>query len=309
MSKKQIKKDYNIDKIKELIENGILNYTFRMNHRKMPDDIFRLFLNSIVINSLDDYSLLSDDRIRALIDWNSIPRKKLVRLFTRDVSIIDKIDFDNFDFSVSELENFLKFHPEFINKLNIDFETITSKEALILLLIDKTSHHYIDFGFIKFKRSELQQLIKQNIHEEEIMNKLDFNEFDNFICRYILKKTGTKYLDKINLKKFNVLDWINIIEHTPSLYKYCNLNLFIQGDCYYLTKLAAVSNNPEVFDLINKNRKSISGLGWQKLLLLDFQKYSPICNWESLKSFNFKKLKNVYPNIEQYRINPSEKNQ
>ena len=50
-----------------------------------------------------------------------------------------------------------------------------------------------------------------------------------------------------------------------------------------------------------ENKDKISGLGWEKLLLLDYQKYSPICNWKSLKNLNFKILKKVYPEIEQFK--------
>ena len=53
---------------------------------------------------------------------------------------------------------------------------------------------------------------------------------------------------------------------------------------------------------IEKNKNNLSALGWQNLLILDFKKYSPICNWAILKNGNYKILKKSIPDIENYRL-------
>jgi len=75
--------------------------------------------------------------------------------------------------------------------------------------------------------------------------------------------------------------------------------LFLKDDCFNLVKIAGYVS--EAYSLIEQNKEKISGLGWEKLLLLDFKKYSPICNWAYLKNLNFKILKKTYPDIEQYK--------
>ena len=214
---------------------------------------------------------------------------------TRDISVLDNINFEAQKFSILELENFLKFHPDYINKINVDFSNLTTKEVLILLKIDNQSHHYIDFNKLEFSRLEIQHLVKYFINNEEIINKLDFEKMDNFIYKFIIKKTKGKYLKKINTSKLTVLDWLDIIQTNPSMISICDLNIFLFGDCYYLTKLASISNDKKIYELIKQNKNKISGLGWEKLLILDFKKYSPICNWAALKNGQLKKIKSIYP--------------
>jgi len=305
MSKKQIKNHFDINLSKSLIGDAIINYIFKSRHFQMPDEIFKIFLKYVIsdgLDGLDDYSLLSDQRIRNIIDWKDIPRKKLIRLFTRDTSIIDEIDFDKMNFTILELEGFLKFHPQFIGQVYIDFENITPKEVLIVLFIDKDAHELIDFDQITFSRLELFKMVKRFVYDDEILNKLNFNQMDNFMYRHILIKTKDKHIDKINLTSLNILDWLSVLQHCPTLFDYCDLSIFTQGDCYYLTKLAEISNDPKIFELIKQNKNNIGSLGWQNLLMIDFEKYSPLCNWTILKNSNFKKLKSKYPDIEKYQI-------
>lgn len=302
MAKKQIKKDFTYKQIIELVENGIISYVFKNNHESMPNELFQYFLNNTGINNIDDYSCLRDKRIRSLIDWNKVPKNKILRLITRDTSLIDEINFDLHLFTITELEIFLKFNPEYISKLNIDFENITPKECIIILGIDQNAHYYINFNKIQFSRLDIQTLVKKFAQNEDIINALDFNSMDNFIQKNLLKKTGDKYLGDLNLEKFTVLDWLDLIQSKPTLFKYCNLDLFVKGDCYYLTKLAQLSNEKIIYELIEKNKNNLSALGWQNLLILDFKKYSPICNWAILKNGNYKILKKSIPDIENYRL-------
>jgi hypothetical protein len=72
MLKNQIK-NFSLEKIKILINECIINYVFISKNIEMPDEIFKMFLNLSLINSLDDYSLLTNKRIRKFIDWNSMP--------------------------------------------------------------------------------------------------------------------------------------------------------------------------------------------------------------------------------------------
>ncbi len=296
MGKKQILiSDSNV---KDLVSNAILHCVFSLKHDDMPDYVFKLFLNEVSIQSMDDQTLLKDKRIRQLIDWSKIDRKQLIRLMTRDLTILNQLDFDLQQFTITELEMFLRFHPEYVGRLNIDFDNLTSKECIVLLNIDSNACEFIDFQTIKFTRIDMQYLVRKFIHNERIMNNLNFNLMDNYIKRYILKKTNLKYLNNINLDSFNSLDWEDLIQKNPNFYKLCNPERFIKGDCSFLVNIANCVT--EVYDLIVENKDKISAHGWEKLLLLDLKKYSPICNWAIMHNLNFKILKKTYPDIEKY---------
>lgn len=284
---------------KKLMGEGFLYYVFTNVHYNMPDEIFSLFLNHVSLVSLEDRCFLEDERVRRLVDWNKINRRQLIRLMTRDVSILDKVNLKEKKFRIEELEFFLKFHPEYVNKFDIDFDNLLPKEYIVLLNIDPDFCDYCDLKSIPFDRLQLQDIVKKFIHNDKIVGSLDFNKFDNYIKRQILKKTGSKYMDRINLESFSVLDWVDLLLKKPGFFYLCNKNIFIKEDCFDLVKIAGVV--PEAYDLIVENKDKISGLGWEKLLLLDYQKYSPVCKWESLKNLNFKILKKVYPEIEQFK--------
>lgn len=298
MFKNQIK-NLNLNEIKNFIEESAIHYIFRTKHAEMPDELFKIFLNSVTLQTLDDNSFLKDKRIRNLVDWNKINRKQLIRLMTRDLTILEQVNFEDQKFNIIELEMFLKLHPEYINRIDFDFDNITVKECMVLLNIDVNAAKYMKIGLIPFNRLELQCLIKKFVLDDYIMNSLDFNNMDNYIKRFVLRKTGVKYLNKINLNEFNELDWVDLIQKSPMFFKYCNQDILVNNDCLNLIKIAHCV--PEAYDLIVNNADKISGLGWEKLLKLDFKKYSEICNWSSLNNLNFKILKKLYPEIEQFR--------
>ena len=57
MLKNQIK-NFSLEKIKILINECIINYVFISKNIEMPDEIFKMFLNLSLINSLDRKSVV-----------------------------------------------------------------------------------------------------------------------------------------------------------------------------------------------------------------------------------------------------------
>lgn len=297
MAKKQM--FINDSNVKQLVGDAILHYIFSFKHVEMPDEVFSLFLNEVSIHSMDDQTLLKDKRIRNLIDWNKLNNKQLIRLITRDTTIIEEYNLDFKKFSITELEMFLRFHPEYVSQLNIDFDNLSPKECIVLLNIDSNASDFIDLYHINFNRIDMQYLVKKFVHNEKIINSLNFNLMDNYIKRYILKKTNLKYIVNIDINSFGILDWEDLIQKNPNFFSLCKIENFIKGDCSFLVNIANCV--PEIYELIDKNKEKISALGWEKLLLLDFKKYSPICNWTIMRNLNFKILKKTYPDIERFK--------
>ena len=80
--------------------------------------------------------------------------------------------------------------------------------------------------------------------------------------------------------------------------------LFTVTDCYNLVLLVELF--PFLSNLIEENKDKITAIGWEKLLINDYDKYSKICNFELLTRKNFESiilvreyLKNV---LKQYYI-------
>ena len=101
--------------------------------------------------------------------------------------------------------------------------------------------------------------------------------------------------NKINIKNLKAKDWLDILSSRPELLEYCNLLLFETNDCYPLVELTSFF--PELNYLIEENQYKISGLGWEKLLIRDFEKYENICNWERLTKKNWEKIVQRKPEL------------
>ncbi len=305
MSKKQIKTN---KQMLSLVKNAIVHFIFCSKNDLMTDEIFKVFLNSVSLNHLDDNTILKSSRIRKLIDWNRINKRQKIRLISRDPSLIKEFNLSFSEYSITELEMFLRFHPEYANDLNIDFDKITPRECLILLNIDVDICEFIDFSKLHFTRIEMQQLIKKFSFEDRIIKNINFDLLDNYLKRMVLKKTKMKYVSKIKFEDFGILDWEDLIKKNPEFlnifnpdyFPNFNLEIFTKGDCSSLINLAGIL--PGAYDLIEKNKHKISSYGWEKLLFLDYEKYSMICDWEKLNNLSFKILKKKYPDIEKFKV-------
>jgi len=287
----------------DAVKNAICSYVALNLDDRLTDEQFFKFINFVdyrTFKRIPDTDFVRHPRLKKFINFSKLDRKQVIRLMTRDISIFERIDLNYFMFSVSELEYFLSNHPNHVKYFNFDLNAVSGKEIIILLKADLNFIYDIDFKDKKFARLDFQDMIKYFSDIEQVMEKLNFEELDNFLTRVLIVHTKDKYIDKLNLKKLNYLDWLEILSENPKLLKYCDLSLFTTGDYFKLAQLVCAVD--EVEYLIEENRDKISPLAWEKLLLHDTEKYSKLCNFSTFKEINWKNILRKKPYLRKYKV-------
>lgn len=282
------KKELTADESKKIIVRSLRHQVATWNEDVLPDAVFKKIIIHVDPNLIPDRELLSNKRLVENIDWNSLSNIKAIRMIMRDKNIIDRIDLNKYKFKLSELIPLFMHHEDLIDYFDIDFVSLTSKEAVNMLQISESFIDKIELEKYKYNSSDTIDIIRKFGNNDRIMAKLDIASLDHFGVRTILKKTGDKYIGKIDSKKIKSTDWIEILKKRPELFEYCNLMLFEKGDRYLLVKL--VQMFPQLSYLIEENKNKISAIGWEELLIHNPEKYSEICKYELLSKKNWENI-------------------
>ena len=282
------KKEITVAESKKIITRSLCHQIATWNEDIIPEAIFKRIIINVDPNLIPDRELLSNKRLVNSIDWNSLSNIKAIRMIMRDKSIIDKIDLNKYKFKLSELIPLFLHHEDLIEYFDIDFVSLTPKEAVNMLQISESFIEKIELEKYKYNSSDTIDIIRKFGNNDKIMAKLDIASLDHFGVRTILKKTGAKYIGKIDSKKIKATDWIEILRKRPELFEYCNLLLFEKGDRYLLVKL--VQMFPQLSYLIEENKDKISAIGWEELLIHNPEKYSEICRYELLSKKHWENI-------------------
>lgn len=269
----------------KFIRNAVCYYTL-MNNRDITDEFFEKLINFIDLSNLSDRDFFSNERIKKFVDYDRISKKQLIRLITRDPEIINKVNIGKFKFKIRELQYFLKMWPEYVGVFDFNMESITVDELIVLMGINMSYSEMVDFNRMSFSKYHITDFIKNFSHRQLLMNRLidsqNFKEsMDSFHIRTLLKKTGAKYIERLDISSMNEFDWFDVIKSNPEMIDYCDLSIFEKNDCYLLAKLARFTRN--VVPFVEKNKEKISNLGWEHLLRVDFETYYPMCCFDCLE--------------------------
>ncbi len=284
------------------VKNAICQYVaFTLPDRVTDEDykILLKFIKPTAFKGIDDQTFLKNKRLVRLVDYERLDRQQVIRLMTRNTWIFENINLDHWKFFVKEVEIFLRSHPQYVRNFNFDINLLTGSEIIILLKADLNYLYEIDFNNKKFSRLDFQDMIKYFANINLAMEKLNFEQLDNFQIRTLILNTKAKYINELDLTKLNALDWLAILEEHPKLINHCPIEIFETGDYFNLVKLVCIL--PELYPLIEKNRDNISALGWEKLILRDYQLYEDICQWHKLREGNWKAILNKRPFLRQYK--------
>ena len=284
-------------KLKAFVAGAICDYLSLIDD--IDDNTFKKLFPFVDINNIPDRILIKNNRIRENANWNALNKYKLIRILVRDLDLLEKIDITKYDFNTMDLYPLFIVQPELVDYFNIDFASLSKFEAIKMLECSSDFVERLDISNYSFSKNEMTFIIKKFSNNEKIMEHINFEDLDHFILRKLLIKTGTKYVDKINLSFLKATDWLDVLRKKPELIEHCNLLLFEKNDCYLLVKL--VEMFPELEYLIEENQEKISALGWEKLVLFNLKKFGKYCKWEKLSKKNWDNIVERHPNLENFK--------
>ena len=284
---------------KEIIKKAICHYAALIDSKILPEPIFKVLSKFINPNFIDDKSLLNNERVKNIIDWDKLDKLKLIRLIVRDKYIIERLDLNKHDFTLRDLIPIFIMHPDLIEHFDLDYDNLSAIDAIKMLEININFLSKIDLGKYTYSKHEISKILDSFHKTPEIIEKLNLDTLDHFAIRTLLKKSGEKYIHKLDLKKIKALDWMEILKSKPELLNHCDLRMFQTGDCFLLTQLIQVF--PHLDYLIEENRYKISALGWESLLIHNPDKYSKYCNFELLSKKNWENITKYHPGLTNLR--------
>lgn len=280
---------------REIIKKAICHYAALIDCRILPEPIFKVLSKFINPNFIDDKSLLKNERIKDIIEWDKLEKMKLIRLIVRDKYIIERLDLNKHDFTLRDLIPIFIVHPDLIEHFELDYENLSAIDAIKMLEININFLSKIDLGKYSYSKHEMGKIIDSFHKTPEIIEKLNLETLDHYSVRVLIKKSGEKYIHKLDLKKLKALDWFEILTTKPELLKHCDLSIFQTGDCFLLIKIVQLF--PHLDYLIEENKYKISALGWETLLIHNPDKYSKCCDFESLSKKNWDSITTFHPGM------------
>ena len=107
----------------------------------------------------------------------------------------------------------------------------------------------------------------------------DPKNFDGFHVAEILKKTHRENIDIVSIDKMKLIDWINLLDHSPDLYDLCDPIKFKNEPIMFLIDLAMIVNDRTVYEMIiNSDLNEITPFGWERLIERRPDMFKPICD-------------------------------
>lgn len=274
------------------------------NHSSsLSNSILKHIANRIDYNLVPDRVMVDYDNVREVVNWNRVEKMQLIRCLIRcldqDIDILDKIkpSLERFDYKIKELVHLLARKPHYIQHFPIDLDKIsTSDTASILALGDDYFLNKINLSNHNFNFNESMKIIQGYNYNRDVIEKVNYKSLKGYQISEILIHTGSCNLDILDTLTLTNIDWLDLLEHQPSMLNLCDYDKFMNGDIFYSIKLCCMFEVPDLSYLVfNRDLKEITSFGWEKLLIEKPEKFLAHCNFNKLDDNNWKNIIKEYP--------------
>lgn len=270
--------------------NAFLSDMFCNHWEILPLSILRHISRTIDYKLIPERIVSDNEKIRDIINWHKFDRMKLVRILIRcidqNVNDLDKIkkSLQQYEYKVRDLTFLFMRRPEFLEFFSIDLNKIETTDAATLLslgsdyFLDK-----IDFSKYTFNFRESMNIIKAYGFRREIIENVNYKSLKGYQVSEILINSGERDLDILDISILTNIDWINLLEVRPDMFKYCDYSKFMSGDIFYSIKLCCMFDNIDLSHLVlDRDIDLISPLGWETLLIKKPEKFLAYCDFSKL---------------------------
>lgn len=294
----------NNNKIK-LIVNSFLAYILEDDWSILNYGSLKHLVHNADYGLIPDSIIANNEEVYNNVEWERIGRMKLLRIISRNPSIIDSIDLDDYNFTIEESKYLLKAYPAMLDKLKIDLKNINKKEAYILLTLGVEEFlPKVEIEKYKFTSKESYEILKASQFDRYVFDKIRIEFLKDYHIADIIKYTGQKYIEELNFQKLTQKKWCEILEIHPNLLNYCELNKFKTGDIFNTVKLVSLYDDLNLSYLIKerKNYKDeLSALGWEKLIISKPDDFIDECVCWKLNDNNWNKIISHHPKLIAYK--------
>jgi hypothetical protein len=262
---------------------------------------------AFVVSKMEDYDdipdriIAEDEVIQDAIVWDRISDKRVVRLITRNVYLMNIVDVLERNFTIADLLFFFKVHPEKIHSFNIDINSINHKDAYALFSLgQKFFLDIIDIKKYSFSSIEIFKIVKAYGCSNFILNLIDTNALCDYQTAEVMIENGPYLLD---VKKLTPYLWVKVLTKRPEFIDLCDLNTFIESKTMYNTiQLVVIVKNRNLDYLMdNVDFSKLSSFELEKLIIHNPERFIPVCELGKLNDNNWKQILEKRPELQQIK--------
>ena len=285
----------------KLVAESLAYYFIEKHWEFLEEDEIRHLLSRVDLNRLSDQIIVDNIYIRNQIDWDKIPRNKLLRCASRFIDIneidyvIDIIQLPKRNIAVSEVMHLAIRRPNIIEVLGIDLKSISQKEAYELLLLGANYFlEHIDIEKFKFDYHQAFNISKTYQHKIEVLKRLPYHKFNNLQISQVISEHGEEVVNFFDLNKLTPIDWIYILERRPETYEFMDPIIFLETDVYELVRLLEIFDYEELHVIMKHKYKELTSYGIERLIIAHYQ-YHEIVDLSKLNKNNIAMIQKHHP--------------
>lgn len=266
----------------------------------LSEDKFFHLCQHVDYNKVPDRVIANNDYLHKIIPWERVDRMKIVRLIARNIDILKFINLSEYNYKIKEVIPLLRIHPNLFSLLEFDLNKINQDEAFSLLTIgEQKITEKVKVEDYDFSSKQIYEIVEPHNFSDEIMGRVDLSKLKDYHICEIIKNTGEKYFDLLDVDKLTARKWVEILEEVPFLFFRCNLKKFEQSDIF--NSILLISMFPEEnLDFLIKNRNykdDISAFGWEKLLIAKPNDYVDECPMWKLNDVAWRNILTYHPEL------------
>lgn len=280
-------------------------YFFLEKHWEFfEDQEIKHLVNTIDLDRLSDKAIVDNTYIRDQVDWDDVPRSKLIRCASRLIDnkevdyVIDVLRLPERNLKISEIMHLIRRDPSIIDTLGINLDEATQQEAHnILLLGIEYFLDKIDIGKYNFDYHQAFNISKTYSFRMDVLKLLPYHRFNNLQVSQVIAYGGQQYAELFKIDKLKPVDWIYILERRPELYDLLDPLLFFEGDVYELVRLMELFDHEELHVMMKHRLKELTPYGMERLLIFHYG-YKSQVNLEILDANNVAKIQEYHPDFQ-----------
>jgi len=266
-----------------------------MESDMIPDDLLEYLVKNVDFKNVPTKSIIKNYKLLNFVHKSNITNEKLISIIYYNPETINYIEIENFVFKTQELIGLLVAHPDLMNFFKINYEELSFKQFINLFALNENIKENLDISKFEQQSDDVRYAIKNFSQRKHIIEILDFSKMNVYEIREIIIWHGEEYIKKLNLYKLKPLDWFDIIKKRKEILKYCDLNIFMEGDGYLLAKLITIYQ--ELDYLVEKNKDNFGALAWETLIIYNPDKYFKIADLSKLRDKNWTVIIKNHPQL------------
>lgn len=285
----------NINNKRKIINSGFLNYAITLESDMLPNKVMEYLVKNVDFKNVPAKSLIKNYKLLSFIHESNITTEKLISIIYYNPETINYIETDKFNFKTQELIGLLVAHPDLMNFFKINYEELSFKQFINLFSLNETIKDKLDISKFKQETEDVRYAVKNFAKRKHVVDILDFSKMNVHEVREIIIWHGEEYIKKLKLDKLKPLDWFDIIKKRKEMLKYCDLNIFMDGDGYLLAKLITIYQDLDY--LVEKNKDNFGALAWETLIIHNPDKYFKIADLSKLRDKNWTVIIKNHPQL------------